>query len=120
MKISSFTPETLVFYHGGRELSKDKQAKRLTVCLTGVMILLNNETEDRGRIFHEYDDGCIRDIRNHQKGEDAERIRSLRPCSWAWREECHDCHRRMESYRIYDRMYFGTAHLAVSFIFKTH
>lgn len=29
---------------------------------------------DRGRIFHEYGDGCIRNKRTHQKGEDAERM----------------------------------------------
>ena len=116
MKILSFTPEALVFYHEAGEMSKDKQQNQLTVCLTGVIIFLNNGTKDRGRIFHEYDDGCIRSIRNHQKGEDAERIRFLRPCSWAYRKQRYDCHRRMESYLIYGKVYSGTAHLAVSFI----
>ena len=34
------------------------------------------------------------------KGEDAERVRGLDSDSWAWAEEVHDCHRKMESYLI--------------------
>ena len=79
------------------------------------MIFLKIGIRDRGCIFHEYDDGCIRDSRTHRKGENAERMECLKFYPWACREQRHDCHRRMESYLIYENVYFETAHLAVSF-----
>ena len=75
------------------------------------MIFLKIGIRDRGCIFHEYDDGCIRDSRTHRKGEDAERMECLKFYPWACREQRHDCHRRMECY-----LYYETAHPAVSFM----
>ena len=91
------------------------ESKQLTHYHAGVMIALNTERQDRGCIFHKYDDGCFRNRRTHQKGKDAERIRSLSSYSWHDVKNGNDCHRRMESYLIYENVYFETAHLAVSF-----
>ena len=92
----------------------------MTACLPGVMIFLNmNERQDRGRIFQEYDGGCIRNSRTHQKGEDAEGIRCLKLCSWACREQRHDCHRRMESYLIYDKYISGRRILPFLLLYST-
>ena len=74
------------------------------------MIFLKIGIRDRGCIFHEYDDGCIRDSRNHRKGEDAERMECLKFYPWACREQRHDCHRRMECYLYYTVEYILRRH----------
>lgn len=75
------------------------------------MIFLKIGIRDRGCIFHEYDDGCIRDSRTHRKGEDAERMECLKFYPWACREQRHDCHRRMERYLDHTVMYISGRHI---------
>ena len=74
------------------------------------MIFLKIGIRDRGCIFHEYDDGCIRDSRTHRQGEDAERMECLKFYPWACREQRHDCHRRMECYLYYTVEYILRRH----------
>lgn len=55
-----------------------------------------------------------------RKGKMAERTKRLTFYPWAWREERHDCHRRMESYPNYTDKYILERRILPFLLLFTH
>lgn len=55
-----------------------------------------------------------------RKGKVPKEQRDLKFCSWAWSEELHDCHRKMECYqkkiRIFHYGFFEGVHSVYTFL----
>lgn len=79
----------------------------LTTLSGSVTLLLLLGNVDRGCIFYEYDVGWTgtEEVIKKEKMPKGYGI-TWDYITWAWREERHDCHRRMGSYLIYTACIF--------------
>lgn len=56
-----------------------------------------------------------------RKGKMPKGYGDLNPFPWACRQQRHDCHQaRWRAIEVYRKVYFETAHPAVSFIYAKH